>query len=149
MIKVSDIEKVIKRKIIDSEEFIVDIYIKPANKIFIEIDSLQGITIDKCVEYTREIEKNFDREVEDYELQISSPGLDKPFKVKQQFYKNIGRSIQIITNEGQQIEGKLMNFDSDKLQIEKTINKKGEKTDIEIIELLFDNIKSGKALIKI
>ena len=48
---------------------------------------------------SRNIEHNLDREKEDFELSVSSPGLDQPFVVPQQYLKNIGRKISAITKE--------------------------------------------------
>jgi len=148
MITISAIKSVLERKIKNSDEFIVDVYIKPTNKIYIEIDSLKGVTIDKCVEYSKEIENNFDRNIEDYELQISSPGLDKPFKVKQQYEKNINKEIKIITFEDKDIKGILKNVFNNYIKIEVTNNIKGKHTETEDIDIEYSKIKTAKALIK-
>ena len=149
MITINDIKSVLEKKMKNSDEFIVDVYIKPSNRIFIEIDSLQGITIDKCVEYTREIENNFDRDIEDYELQISSPGLDKSFKVKQQYEKNINKEIKVDTIDGKNIKGLLKGVFKNHIEIEVIKDQKKDKQIVtENIEIEYNRIKSAKALIK-
>ena len=55
---------------------------------------MNGITIDECASLHRHIENNLDREKEDFELQVSSPGLDMPFAVIDQYYKNEGEKLR-------------------------------------------------------
>ena len=59
--------------------FLVDIAVKPGNNIIVELDSVDGIDIDSCVAVTKKIESVFDRDVEDYELEVGSAGLTSPF----------------------------------------------------------------------
>src|SRR5690554_3690461 len=75
--------------------FLVDIQVSASNAIRVFIDSYDGIDIDHCVAISRHIEHNLDREEEDFELQVSSPGLSEPLKVKEQYIKNIGREMEV------------------------------------------------------
>ena len=59
--------------------FLVAVKVSSANKIIVLADKLDGITIDECVSIHRFIESKLDRDIEDYELEVSSPGLDLPF----------------------------------------------------------------------
>lgn len=52
--------------------FLVDIDVRPGNTIVVEVDSTEGVDIDQCVAITRKIEERFDRDVEDYELEVGS-----------------------------------------------------------------------------
>ena len=65
--------------------FLVDIDVRPGNTIVVEVDSTEGVDIDQCVAITRKIEERFDRDVEDYELEVGSAGLTSPFKVRGQY----------------------------------------------------------------
>ena len=85
-------------------QFIVEITVKPGNKIIVSIDSFTGIAIDDCVAISRSIEANFDRDIEDYELEVSSAGLTQPFKVFQQYQKNIGKNVEILFKNGQKLK---------------------------------------------
>ena len=89
MINAAVVEGIIKDKLASENKYIVDLVVSPGNLISIEIDSLEGIQISDCVEVSKLIDANLDREVEDYELQVSSAGIGQPFKVKQQYHKNI------------------------------------------------------------
>ncbi len=77
------------------------------NTIVVEIDSLRGVDIDDCTRLTRQIEETFDRDVEDYELEVGSAGLTAPFKVRGQYEKNIGNEIEVPTRDGRKLSGVL------------------------------------------
>ena len=84
------LKSTVESAIAGTEMFLVDVQVSPSNAIVVEIDSKSGIDIDACVAITRQIESVFDREVEDYELEVGSAGLTSPFKVRGQYEKNIG-----------------------------------------------------------
>ena len=94
----------VEKAIEGTDLFIVDIKVSPQNEIVVELDSPGSIDIDTCAAVTRAIEKEFDRDVEDYELEVGSAGLTSPFKVKEQYEKNLGRKLQgvltDVTDEG-------------------------------------------------
>ena len=54
----------------------------------------EGVTIEECAKVSRIIESGLDREIEDFELEVSSPGLNSPFKVLPQYFKNIGKECR-------------------------------------------------------
>ena len=61
------------------------------------MDNLNGgVSVKDCVDVSRNIEHNLDRE-KDFELQVSSPGLDQPFMVMQQYLKNIRKQVSVTT----------------------------------------------------
>ena len=103
MITTEQIETLIDSALKEKDCFVVDLDVREGNNILLEVDSLHGITISDCVDFSKMIEHNLDREVEDFEVHVSSPGLDKPFKVKEQFYKNIGRTIKVVQIEEKQL----------------------------------------------
>jgi ribosome maturation factor RimP len=153
MITKEKIRQVVEKIIDLNNQFIVEIAVNPGNKIVISIDSYSGIRIDDCVAITRGIEANFDREVEDYELEVSSAGLSEPFRVKQQYQKNIGQTVEILFNDGQKIKGKLVSIAEDGISIESEklikIEKKTKKQKIyeqQFVE--FDKIKNTKLVLK-
>ncbi len=85
----------------------VSVHVHPGNKIEVLMDSDSSFTIENCVEIHRFIESKFDREKVDFALEVSSPGLSQPLKVKRQFTKNIGRDVEVKTKDGKKIEGTL------------------------------------------
>lgn len=117
MIAAQQIVSCIETQFAQSDLFIVDVKVHPGNRIEVEVDADNGLTIERCKVIHRHIEKTFDREVEDYSLTVSSPGLDEPFKVKRQYLKNIGRTVSAETLEGRKIEGILKAAGEQKLVI--------------------------------
>jgi ribosome maturation factor RimP len=97
----------VQQAIADTDIFLVDVRVSPSNEIVVEIDSPEGIDIDTCVGITRKVEAVFDRDVEDYELEVGSAGLTAPFKVRGQYLKNIGNEIEILTRDGRKFSGTL------------------------------------------
>ena len=141
-----------EEKLSGTDNYIVDVYIKQSNKIFVEINNDKGISIKDCVSLSRFIESNLNREEEDFELQVSSPGIDQPFKILRQYHKNIGRQVEVLTNEGKKLSGKLLSVNDKGIVIaaqvkEKKEHKKANKVIIANKDLPFDQIKETKAII--
>ena len=113
---------------IEEEYFIVDISIKKGNVIEVLLDGDNGISIQKCVEVSRNIEGNLDRDIEDYELSVSSAGLGRAFKVHRQYVKNIGREVEVNTKEGKPIKGTLSKVDEEGFEIEVKTKERLENT---------------------
>jgi len=133
--------------------FIVDITITPNNFILVELDKTTGgVAINDCVSVSRNIEHNLDRDDEDFELSVSSAGMDRPLRVPQQYEKNIGRQINVIKLDGGVIEGELVSFTSEGLTVsfEKKVKLEGSKKKeliTEINNILFSEIKEVKRVI--
>lgn len=87
--------------------YLVELTVSPSNVINVEIDSDSKVDIDECVALTRRIEEVFDREVEDYELEVGSAGLTSPLKVYRQYRKNIGNDMEVLTRDGRKLHGVL------------------------------------------
>jgi len=152
MITKEKIEKLVEEKIAEGSNFIVDVAVKPGNKIFILIDNVNGLPISDCVAVSRHVESNLDREQEDFELNVSSPGLDQPFKVLKQYKKNIGKYVDVKTKENQKLSGKLISADENGIVIEtksseRVEGKKGKQLLINNINLTFNQIKETKVVI--
>ena len=128
MVEKSKIESFVN-EVINNDAFIVDIKISTSNKINVLIDSFAGTTIKDCVTVSRNIENNLDREIEDFELEVSTPGLSEAFKVPQQYKKNIGRQVETQLKDGHKIKGELKNFDGKIIELieEKMIKPEGKK----------------------
>lgn len=95
----------IEGRLENTDLYLVDVEVTPANEIRVEIDSDASVDIDRCVELTREIEQEFDRDVEDYELEVGSAGLTSPFKVLRQYEKNIGNEVEVLAADGRKYRG--------------------------------------------
>ncbi len=130
--------------------FLVDIKVMGSgNRIEVYIDNEENVKISTCETVSRYLEFYLDNDTafpEHYILDVSSPGLENPFRVKRQYLKSIGKTIEIILNDGVKIEGILIDINDGQLKLQTVVGSKikGRKPHIleEIIEL--DNIKYTK-----
>jgi ribosome maturation factor RimP len=135
----------------DPENFLVEVKIGPGNNVKIFVDADRGISIDKLAQYNRSLYRQIEESGlfpnNDFSLEISSPGLDEPLKLRRQYLKNIGRYVEIILKSGIKIEGKLIDATDGEIIIEE---EKGNKKKKEIIQhsLSYDDIKTTKIQIK-
>jgi len=147
MIDKNKIQKIAESAELDKEFIVVDIEVKPANKFTVFLESLNGITISDCVKVSRHIEQHFNRDEEDYELNVSSAGLDKPLKAPLQFIKNIGRVAEVITADDKKLKGVLKKYSAKSITLSYSEKEKAEgskkKTLVEKeIEIEAHNIKT-------
>jgi ribosome maturation factor RimP len=83
------------------------IFLVGVDAVRIFVDRPDGISIDECAGISRFLNERLDRDVEDYSLEVSSPGLGSPFRVKQQYEKNTGRRVEVTLADGHRLEGEL------------------------------------------
>lgn len=122
---------------LDNGIFVVSLKISTNNIINVEIDKYEGnIAITDCMSVSRNVEHNLDREEEDFELHVSSAGLDKPLRVLAQFEKNVGRNVKVKLNNKTVEEGELIQVDEGGLTIrqESRIKIEGKKKKQDIVE---------------
>ncbi len=129
-----------------TDKFVVEIKVKAGNKITVSLDSDTDISIDDCIEITRHIESVFDRETEDYELMVSSAGIDQPYKMLRQYIKNIGREVEVTFADGTVFSGKLVAADKDKFSVYRKTKVKKVETE-ETKEISYTEIKHTKEVI--
>ncbi len=115
MITEETIIELVQQHIHGSDIFLVEAVVKPGNMIKVHVDRPEGITIKECVLISRFVNGQLDRELDDFSLEVSSPGLSSPFKVKQQYVKNIGRIIEVRLEDGERLEGKLERVDENSI----------------------------------
>jgi ribosome maturation factor RimP len=130
-----------------SDRFLVDVSIKNDDLILVFLDSDTSITIEHCVEVSRHIESKLNRDEEDFELRVSSSGLDHPLTLTRQFVKNIGRDIRLEMNDGASHLGKIVAADDKNLSIDLIIEKKRKKIKEQTIAgsmtVAYDDIKEA------
>jgi len=135
----------------NTDRFVVDLSVSKSNVISVYIDADSSVTIDHCVELSRFIEGRLDREVEDYELSVSSAGIDYPLLKHRQLNKYIEKELEITNNEGVKKVFKLLSFNDDKMDVQEAVIKKLGKlkktTYTETTELFFNDIKDIKPYI--
>ena len=152
MMTSEQIRKIIEEKIAGTEKFIVDVSVGTGNRIVAEIDNPQGIILSDCAEISRFIESKLNRDAEDFELTVSSPGLEQPFKILKQYQKNIGRKVRVIKSGGIVTEGELTKANETEIEISQTVIEKlnGKKQIIiKTIPIAFEQITETKIMYKI
>lgn len=152
MISKALVEDLVKQKIEGTNIYIVDIAISAANKITIEIDKPEGILIADCLAVSRQVEGNLDREKEDFELMVSSPGIDQPFKILKQYQKYIGKKVSTKTTTGNKFTGILEEANEEQIKISEEVKEKipGKSKKISVKKehiIPFSEIKETKLVI--
>jgi ribosome maturation factor RimP len=146
------IEKLIDQAINELEYtdcFLVDLKINNT-KVGIFLDSDESVTFEKCRKISRKIEAVLDEKQwlgEKYTLEVSSAGVGSPLKFTRQYLKNIGRTLEIKKEDGEELKGELVLADDEKITIkfEETIKEGKKKKKIEtVVELLQTDIKEAK-----
>ena len=145
MISESYIRQLVEEKLEGTDMFIVELSVSSNNKIIIEIDGMSGVAIVDCVEVSRQIESNLDRDQEDFELQVSSAGIDKPLRDKRQFEKNIGREVKILLQDSAELKGELLEV-GNSLKLKLPASKKKKLPEREEI-IAWEDIRETKILI--
>ena len=118
MIDVTRVREIAETQMEGTDLFVVEVRVSPANEIVVTVDSDTQVGIDRCVELSRSIEGALDREQEDFELTVSSAGIGYPFKVEQQYQKNLGKSVEIKLNDHTKLNGILLRFTPEEIVIE-------------------------------
>lgn len=114
--------------ILGEGQFLVDLHLslkKSPGKILVLVDGDQGINIDACAEISRELSKQLDDMGlmdGNYNLEVSTPGVDQPLKLKRQYTKHIGRKLKVKTAD-KQVEGRLKEIAGDQIVIEQEVGK--------------------------
>ena len=101
----------------------------------------------------RWIESQLELETENFELEVSSPGLDQPFKVLQQYQKYMGKAVEVKLADGQKVEGKLLEVNPNGIYLEQQTKenvegKKGKQLVLRKSNLIFSQIKETRIIIK-
>lgn len=148
MIAKSKVEEIVNEHLNSEMEFVVDITVSTGNHILVLLDSDSGITIDRCVAISRAIEGSFDREEEDFELEVASAGLSESLRLPRQYKKNLGRSLEVLTNGGQKHHGVLTGVTETSFSIdeERMVIPEGKKRKQKVVEPLTFEYSSVKSV---
>jgi ribosome maturation factor RimP len=155
MIDRKEIEHLVEERIqeLDNGLYVVEMTISSTNVIRIEIDKINGgVTVADCVSVSRNVEHNLDREKADFELHVSSAGLDKPFRHINQYIKNVGRTINVQTKDNRTIEGEIVKVADEKIILSaeemQLLEGKKKKEKVEVIyEIMLTEIKEANIVI--
>ena len=151
MITKDQITELANEALENSDRFVVDITVSKSNVINVYIDADTSVTIDHCVELSRFIEGRLDREIEDYELSVSSAGIDYPLLKHRQLNKYSDKDLEITNSEGVKKVYKLLSFTEEQINVQeakiKILGKLKKVVYSENTDLLLKDIKEIKPYI--
>ena len=145
MIEKIKILEMVNSALAGTEKYLVGMKITPDNRIFVDIDGDQGVTIDDCIELSRTIEGQLDRDEEDFELNVSSAGADQPLKLTRQYRKNLGREVEVVTLDGERLTGTLTEAGEEQFTVRTPGSKR--QTPQETV-LRYRDVKSTRVVVK-
>ena len=102
----------------NSALYLIELKFLPENKIYVEVDGDAGVSLKECIRINRAIEQDLDREEEDFSLEVTTPDIANPLKVKRQYKKNINRTLEVILKDNKKVEGILKNVNEDQIELE-------------------------------
>jgi ribosome maturation factor RimP len=131
--------------------YLIELSISVNNKVQVVVDGDNGVSLSECMRISKVINDNFDREVEDFSLEVTTPDIAHPLKVKRQYIKNLNRILKVKT-EDEEIEGTLVTADEDKIVLQWKAREpkpvgKGKITVDKTVALEYTEIKEAKVKI--
>lgn len=133
--------------------YLVDLKVSAGNDITVIMDGDEGLSLQDCLDASRAIEFNLDREAQDFSLQVMSPGLSEPLLFPRQYTKNIGRELQLFLENGEEVKGEITA--ADELQVTLTLRYrrpklvgKGKEDVVEERSIPYSEIKKALIVIK-
>jgi ribosome maturation factor RimP len=130
--------------------FLIEVKSAPGNKITVLLDGDKGVTIENCTAVNKALYK-FIEETQlfgenNFSLEVSSFGVDRPLVLLRQYKKNIGRTVEVVLTDGQKLDGKLLDANEEQIIIEQKTGK-GNKMTTKTTTILFNQIKHTTVLI--
>lgn len=153
MTDTAKVTSLVNSKIEGTGIFLVDILIGNVNDIRVLVDSMEGVSIEECAGLSRWLTAELEQDDENFSLEVSSPGLDAPLKLRQQYEKNIGRDVEMIMKSGKKIKGTLKEVTDDEIMVEVTEKQlaggsQKKKKNVRVDKpFSFEDIKSTKVVI--
>ena len=151
----------LKEKVVDllnaalnerSDLFLIELKITDDSKILVTLDGDNGVNLQDCIDVSRAIEHNLDREELDFALEVASAGAISPLLLPRQFKKNLGRKLKIKTLSGNLVEAEITQANDAEITLEwkarepKKIGK-GKETVEKKLVLPYNEIKEATVII--
>ncbi|MCG2610847.1 ribosome assembly cofactor RimP [Flavobacterium sp. SM15] len=131
--------------------FLIDLSISDSYKIIVTLDGDNGVNLQDCINISRAIEHNLDREEQDFSLEVASAGATSPLKLPRQFRKNIGRTLKVTTAE-EKYEAPITEANDEFIVLEWSAREpkqigKGKETVQKRAEIKYQDIKEAVVII--
>ncbi|MFM2376435.1 MAG: hypothetical protein RLZZ165_1532 [Bacteroidota bacterium] len=132
--------------------FVVEISLGrgPSSVLSLLVDTDEGINIDRIAHISRKLNAWLE-EIDPFDfpfnLEVSSPGIGRPLKIRRQYYRNVGRRLKVKTTDGRSLSGTLVAVDDEGIDLAQDTKKKPKKSEnLENtdIRLAFDAIQEAK-----
>ena len=139
------IQDLAEKSLVNPFHFLVEVVVSKHKpwKFTVIVDGDQGISIDDCAALSRVLNESLESEISDpYTLEVSTPGLDHPLKLKRQYEKNVGRGMKVVRKDKSIVNGALKQTEEEKIVLETEIGH-GKKTELKIIEIPFTEIEKA------
>lgn len=144
MIDSEKVKELTDEAVAADEAFLIDLKISADAKIKILVDHVEGMSVEMLMRISRHVEHNLDREENDFAIEVSSPGIDIPFSVNQQYTKNVGRPVIVTMLDETKKKGDLVKFENEEItimwteKVSKPVGKGKMKVDMEEVISLKD-----------
>lgn len=135
-------------EVLEPQVFVVDVEFKPGKgKLLVLIDSDEALTIEQCRALNRHLSAKLD-EAEfgehAYTLEVSSPGVDRPLKLRRQYDKHLGRELKIRLKAQTELLGRLEGIAGDQIQLLLKDKKKGYQAKEPVLKSIpFEDIEEA------
>ncbi|MBR5149271.1 MAG: ribosome assembly cofactor RimP [Bacteroidaceae bacterium] len=126
MIAKSKVTEIVNQWLEDKEYFLVEVSVSADNCVSVEIDHADGVWIEDCVQLSKHIEANLNRDEEDYELEVGSAGIGQPFKVLQQYINHVSKEVEVLACDGKKYRGVLTRADEESFTVTVQVKEKPE-----------------------
>ena len=151
MITTAMLTQALERQLEGTPHFLVFAEVRPSGKAIVEVDNDKAITLNDLTDINKGLRDTFGEALDDIELEVSSPGMGRPFRVKRQFQKHTGRMVEVLKTDGKLLRAQLVGFDDHGITVllEQPANVKGRpaKLDKDTTAIPFADIKSTQASI--
>lgn len=143
------IKKLVEEHIQNTDQFLVDVKLSPG-RLAVFIDKPSGITLDECSSLSRFLMNQLDGEgfTESHEIEVSSPGMDSPLIVPQQYQRRIGLELRVFDKEGKEHSGVLQSADEKEFELSEKLKDKKTKTETERVhKFAYDDVRETKLVV--
>ncbi len=152
MITTKMLTEALERQLEGTPHFLVFAEVRPSGKVIVEVDNDKAITLNDLTAINKGLREAFGEAMDDLELEVGSPGMGRPFRVKRQYQKHLGRMVEILRNDGRLVRAQLVAFGDEGLtvRLERPSKVKGRaaKLEVDTAAIPFAEIKSTQASVK-
>lgn len=133
--------------------YLVELKISAGDDVTVILDGDEGLSLQDCLDASRAVEFNLDREEYDFSLQVMSPGLSEPLTSPRQYKKNIGRELDVLLKNDEKIKGEISSVDEESVTLTLRYRRpklvgKGKEDVVEDKKILYTEIKKALIVIK-